>query len=96
MLRRLTVERFNELQVGDWIADMHYGIEGIEKDLDEHLAIGSHVTMLSDKGSEFIENSTKKNVTNKFAYVVGSWTNMKVFAYSYDHNFFGMFKITLK
>jgi hypothetical protein len=102
----LTMEQFENLEVGDAVHDMHYGINYLN--VPKELEIVNHTQWYiagkqvgTNVGSAFIQSITGKQPSNKMAVVVGM-ENLSggrgglVFNYSYDGRYFGTFVIRRK
>lgn len=90
----ITLNKYNEFEIGDVISDMHYGIDKIK--LDPALEIIDHTHWLAAGGSKFIEATTNKRYTNKMAVVVSVREDYVLVNYSCDDYRFGVFKIAIK
>ena len=95
---KLTLEKFNNLEVGDQVHDMHYGLSSLEMEIP--LKVSNHITMPTPRGggSWFIDECTGMNYCNKMAVVVrvrmDVYGQVATLAYSYDARTFGMFEIS--
>lgn len=95
----ITQEKLSKLKVGDTVYDMHYGLHGLERNLEKGIKIQNHVTFPCDKGSLFITETTGKMYCNKMAVVVKDMSltphgAVVTLAYSYDARTFGVFQLS--
>jgi hypothetical protein len=89
----MKMKKFNDLEVGDWVADMHgknFRCE-VKWNIDGKIEVVSHIEMSGTAWRSFINSSCGGRLSeahNKLAYVIGeSIVGGKygvVVAYSYD------------
>ncbi len=95
-MSKLTLQKFANLEIGDSIHDMHYGLHALE--LESPLKVSNHVSMPAPAGCLFITGATERMYCNKEAVVVkvriGTHGQVVTLAYSYDDRTFGMFEIS--